>query len=75
MLKALPIYEVKLPKEGFDLILGALNELPHKTVRGVLDEILQQLRDQEAAADQLESKAAAVALLDALPAAPEYQPE
>lgn len=46
---ALPVYTISGPKEVFNVILAALNELPHKVARGPYDAVLKQLQDQEAA--------------------------
>ena len=48
-MEALPVYTVSGPKQVFDVILAALNELPHKIARGPYDAVLRQLQEQEAA--------------------------
>ena len=43
----LPSYTITLSKEGMDIILSGLGELPHKVARGVYDSTLRQLQEQE----------------------------
>lgn len=59
--QALSVYYLKFPKEGMDIILAGLNELPHKVSRPVFDAVLQQLQAQEAEANALEEQQALTA--------------
>lgn len=43
-------YTLTLPKSGMDAIIAALNELPYKVARPLLDEALRQFIEQEKAA-------------------------
>lgn len=43
-------FTIKLPADYVNIIFTALDELPHKASRRVVDHVLQQIRAQEAAA-------------------------
>lgn len=60
----LPVYTLQLPKEGMDVILAGLNELPLKIARGVYDSALRQFQEQEQAAMQQESMQRVAAAAD-----------
>lgn len=51
MAKTLDMYNAQFPKEGMDVLIAGLNELPHKIARPVFDALLLQLKAQEAIAD------------------------
>jgi hypothetical protein len=49
------LYELKLPKQGMDIILAGLAELPYKASGALIEECMkqwtQQERDEQQAAD------------------------
>jgi hypothetical protein len=52
------IYELKLPKQGMDIILNALAELPYKMSGALIEECMKQWTQQEAAAEAAKNKQA-----------------
>ena len=44
-------YTLNLPKQGMDIIVAALSELPYKVSKPVLDEAMRQFVAQEQAAE------------------------
>jgi hypothetical protein len=49
-----PVYNIQMVEGGVQLVLAALNELPHKQVRPLYDEIAGQFLAQKAAAESPE---------------------
>jgi hypothetical protein len=48
-------YTLNLPKQGMDVIVAALSEMPYKLAKPVLDEAMRQFVAQEEAAIQAEA--------------------
>lgn len=46
------VYQLNLAKQGMDVIVAALAELPYKHAKPVLDECMRQFMEQEAAAEK-----------------------
>jgi hypothetical protein len=46
------LYQLSLTKQGMDVVVAALSELPYKLAKPVLDECMRQFIAQEAAAEQ-----------------------
>jgi hypothetical protein len=46
------MYQLNLNKQGMDVIVAGLAELPYKLAKPVLDECMRQFMAQEAAAEQ-----------------------
>jgi len=50
-------YTLRLNKNGMDIIVAALTEIPYKLAKPVLDEAMRQFVEQEAAAAQVAAPA------------------
>jgi hypothetical protein len=51
-------FSIELSAQDIDTVLAALNELPHKVARNLIDNILGQAKAQEAAQHQTPSEGA-----------------
>jgi hypothetical protein len=49
------IYTLNLPKQGMDVIVQALSELPYRVAKPVLDEAMRQFVAQEQAVEAEEA--------------------
>jgi hypothetical protein len=56
-----PIYNIQMVEGGVQLVLQALNQLPHGQVRGLIDEIASQYRMLKAVNEGPEPQPAAPA--------------
>jgi hypothetical protein len=58
------IYNVRMVEGGVQLVLTALNQLPHGQVRGLIDEIATQYQEQKPRAEATPPAPAPAAVLD-----------